>query len=74
MKTIFSDTIFTGLPVAKILNGLNFLGIYPGYELNLIVTLTNAELSQNIFPATTISEIIKLFGVIILITRYEFAS
>ena len=43
-------------------------------EIKIIVTPTSTELRKNIFPATTRSDLIKFFGVIILITDYKFSS
>ena len=51
-----------------------FLGIFPRCQLNIVITLPNTELRRNISPATTIWDMIKCFGVIILITRYKFTS
>ena len=48
--------------------------MFPTDELNLILTLTNVDLRRYILPSTTTSDIIKLFGVLILITCYDFLS
>ena len=39
-----------------------FIGLLPRYKLNLIVTLTNAELRRKMYPAATRWEIIILRG------------
>ena len=75
LKTIFGDYFFSGPPLATNMKRTDlFLELSPRYELNLVVKLTNAELRKNIWSETTISKNIKFFGVIILITRYEFTS
>lgn len=51
-----------------------FLTMFPMHHLNKILELTNKELVQNNFLTTTASEILKLLGVLILITRCEFSS
>ena len=45
LKAVFGESIFTGSPIAKNMTRLNlFLEIFPRDQLNLIITLTNAEL------------------------------
>ena len=63
IETIFGDSIFPGSPVAKNMKHTDLLvEIFPIYELNLIVTLTNAELLKNISRETTRLEIIMFLG------------
>ena len=50
-----------------------FLELFTRYQLNPIVTLTNAELKMMVLPATIRWYMMKIW-VLILITRYEFAS
>ena len=50
------------------------LDTLPRDELNLIVPFKNVEILKNTFPATTISDIIKWFGVLILTTCCKFPS
>ena len=70
IEKFFGDYVFPGWPVAKIIIQINlFLDMFPIDELNLIDTVTNVDLHKKIFPATTRWEIIKFFGVIILITH-----
>ena len=73
LRTIFGDSVFTGSPDPKNMKWNDFfLEILVIYQLNLIVKLTNVELGKKIFLATTRLDIIKLFGVILLITRCKF--
>ena len=75
LKTIFGDYVLPVSHVDKKMKRIDFLlEKLPRDELNLIVTLKHLEILKNILPATTISDIIKLFGVIILITCYKFPS
>ena len=51
-----------------------FLLMFPPEELNLIVTLTNTQLTGDGKLTTSHGEIIKFLGIWILITRFEFSS
>jgi hypothetical protein len=51
-----------------------FMLMFHHNHLNKIVRLTNLQLHKLAFPETNRSELLKLFGVLILITRYEFTS
>jgi hypothetical protein len=48
--------------------------MFPPNELATIVTLTSEQLVHQQKDPTTTGEILKLFGVLILITRYEFLA
>ena len=75
LKTIFGDSVFPVSHIDKNMKRIYFLlETLPRNELKLIVTLKNVVILKNILTATTISDTIKLFGVIILITCYEFLS
>ena len=75
LKTIFSDSVFPVSHVDKNMKSFEFfLETYPRYELNQIITFENVEIRKNIFPATTLSDIIKLFDILILIACCKFAS
>ena len=48
------ESVFPGSPISKNMTRLKILlGIFPGYQLNLVITLTNADLQRNIHPETT---------------------
>jgi Transposase IS4 len=51
-----------------------WLIMFPPNELKTILFCTNINLRKNNIKQTTIGEIIKLFGVFLLITKYEFQS
>jgi hypothetical protein len=51
-----------------------FLLMFPPTQLTEMLSLTNAELEQRQQAPTTIGEILKLFGVLILVTRFEFGD
>ena len=48
--------------------------MFPPTQLQLIVELTNQQLSKEGKETTCEGEILKLFGIFILITQYEFGS
>ena len=48
-----------------------FLQMFPPKELSLIVRLTGATLLAYNEPGNTKGEILKFFGVLLLITRFE---
>ena len=75
LKTIFGDSVFPVSPVDKNTKCIDFLlKKLPIDKLILIFTLKIVEIRKNILPATTIEDIIKLSGFIILIACYKFAS
>ena len=51
-----------------------FMHMFPRLHLMTIVRKTNIQLQTKQEKMTTTEEIIKLFGVLILITRFEFGS
>jgi hypothetical protein len=51
-----------------------FLQMFPPKELSLIVRLPSVRLLADNEPGTTKGEILKFFGVLLLITRFEFGS
>ena len=51
-----------------------FMQMFPRLHLMTIVRETNFELNKKQEKMTTSEEIIKLFGILILITRFEFGS
>ncbi len=50
-----------------------FLQMFPPYQLSLMVRLTNEQLKRNNREPTTGGEIIKFFGMLVLITKFEFS-
>ena len=48
--------------------------MFPPKQLRLIVQLTNVELLRDNKPTTTVGEILKLFGIMIMITQFEFGA
>ena len=50
------------------------LMLFPPEQLQLILQLTNIELAMARKNYTTAGEIVKLFGVMLLVTRFEFGS
>ena len=51
-----------------------FLMLFPPEQLRLILQLTNNELAMARKNYTTAVEIVKFFGVMLLVTRFEFGS
>ena len=51
-----------------------FLMLFPPEQLQLILQLTNNELAMARKNYTTAGEIVKFFGVMLLVTRFEFGS
>ena len=51
-----------------------FLMLFPPEQLQLILQLTNNELAMVRKNYTTAGEIVKFFGVMLLVTRFEFGS
>ena len=51
-----------------------FLMLFPPQQLQLILQLTNNELGMARKNYTTAGEIVKFFGVMLLVTRFEFGS
>ena len=51
-----------------------FLMLFPPEQLQLILQLTNNELAMARKTYTTAGEIVKFFGVMLLVTRFEFGS
>ena len=51
-----------------------FLMLFPPQQLQLILQLTNNELAMARKNYTTAGEIVKFFGVMLLVTRFEFGS
>ena len=67
-KNIFGDYFFPVSPVTKYITWLELLiELFPGPKVNLIFKFIDADLRKKIFTETTRWEMMKLFGVLILI-------
>jgi Transposase IS4 len=51
-----------------------FMAMFPPKELSLIVVETNIQFQNSNLPPTSKGEVLKFFGVLILMTRFEFDS
>ena len=67
-----SDKVETTKTHTHILN--IFLMLFPPEQLQLIPQLTNSELAMVRKNYTMAGEIVKFFGVMLLVTRFEFGS
>lgn len=75
MRNVVGDHLTTGHNVDKMMSRLDiFLLMFPPDHLLTIVNLTNIQLKEAMEKPTTIGEIVKFLGLILLITRFEFNS
>jgi hypothetical protein len=75
VRTSVGDMLGPGSDVGAHRSRLDyFLLMFPPLQLNEIVRLTNIHLLRKKKKLTSIGEVIKMFGVLILSTRYEFGS
>jgi Transposase IS4 len=75
MRTVVGDHLTNGHNVDKSLSRLDvFLLIFPPDHLLNIVNLTNRQLQKADEKITSVGEMVTIFGVILLITRFEFNS
>jgi Transposase IS4 len=75
VKTPEGDILRRGSNSDKRLSRLDiFLLMFPPSELNLLLFCTNTNLDLKNYKMTTKGEIIKFFGVSLLITKFEFRS
>ena len=51
-----------------------FMAVFPSSQLKLMVEETSANLAAKGHPQTTRGEVLKFFGVLLLITRFEFGD
>ena len=64
-----------GCDQGKELNACDyFLAVFPKAQLKLMVEETSILLSASGYPRTTKGEILKWFGILLLITRFEFGD
>eukprot|EP00978_Attheya_sp_CCMP212_P020223 scaffold57618_cov57-Attheya_sp.AAC.1 len=74
IKTPIGDTITRSSDKNGIRSRLDyFLLMFPPSELTLITTLTSEELIKDKKKPTAKGEILKFFGMLILITRFKFS-
>ena len=75
IKNITGARIKRGSDIQRCFSRLDyFLMMFPPKQLRLIVQLTNVELSRDNKPTTTVGEILKMFGIMIMLTRFEFGA
>jgi hypothetical protein len=75
VRTSVGDMLGPGSDVGRHRSRLEyFLLMFPPQQLNEMVRLTNLNLHKKKKRLTTIGETIKLFGVLILSTRFEFGT
>ncbi len=70
------DVLVSGANTAAIsdMTPLDFFLMFPPKQLIDMVELTNAELTKLELNKTNYSEMLKFFGVILLMTKFEFTS
>jgi hypothetical protein len=77
MRNEVGENLYPGQPNLAI-NGTSamdfFLLMFPPKQLVLMVDLTNIELEKLEANTTNTSELLKFFGVLILMTSFEFTS
>ena len=74
-KTANGDLLGAGSDINQKFSRLDyFLMMFPHKHIQTIVMLTNRHLATVKKPQTSIGEILKFFGVLILTTKFEFGS
>ena len=79
VRNVVGENLYPGGPnAATTTNGMSaldfFLLMFPPKQLVAMVDLTNIELAKLEANTTNISELLKFFGVLILMTSFEFTS
>jgi hypothetical protein len=75
LKTPIGDILTSGCDVRRTLSRLDYyLLMFPPNALTTICNCTNLNLDKLQKPTTTKGELLKFFGVMILITRFEFTN
>ena len=75
IRTPYNEHLHPGCQSGKLLSQYDFfLLMLPPKQLTDMTELTNVELYKNVEERTTQGEILKLFGIMILMTRVEFTS
>jgi hypothetical protein len=75
IRTVIGHWLGPGSDIRKSFSRLDyFLLMFPPDELSDIVTLTSENLLSKNKPPTTTGEVLKFFGVLILVTRFEFSA
>jgi hypothetical protein len=75
IRTVVGYSLGPGSDARKSFSRLDyFLLMFPPEQLSTIVTLTSENLLSKSKVATTPGEVLKFFGVLILVTRFEFSA
>jgi Transposase IS4 len=78
VKNVIGENMIPGGAHLAAVNGMGaldcFLLMFPPKQLASMDDLTNHELAKLEMNATNTSELLKFFGVLILMTTYEFTS
>ena len=75
IQTITGDVISQGCELGKIMSRLDFfLVMFPPAQLIQCTVLTNKVLKKEKLKETTTGEILKCFGIIILLSKFEFCK
>jgi hypothetical protein len=75
IRTVTGEILSEGSDTSKTYSRLDyFLFFIPPIQLNTICRLTNQKLRENNNKETTIGEVLKFFGIWILMCKFEFSS
>jgi hypothetical protein len=75
VRTLVGSTISEGSDKSYAMDPVDyFLLMFPPDQLEVTCRVTNQELNRDGRKTTTTGEILKLFGVLILLTRFEFTD
>jgi hypothetical protein len=75
IRTVIGHSLGPGSDSRKSMSRLEyFLLMFPPDQLSTMVTLTSENLLSKTKAATTPGEVLKFFGVLILVTRFEFSA
>ncbi len=75
IRTVVGHSLGPGSDARKSMSRLDyFLLMFPPDQLSVMVTLTSENLVAKSKVGTTPGEMLKFFGVLILVTRFEFAA
>jgi hypothetical protein len=75
IRTVIGHSLGPGSDSGKSMSRLDyFLLMFPPDQLSTMVTLTSEKLLSKTKAATTAGEVLKFFGVLILVTQFEFSA
>ena len=75
ISMVHGDELTKGCDLGKKISRLDFfLSMFPPTQLEAVIDLTNKKLQKHNHKRTTNGELLKWFGVLIIITRFEFGS